>query len=185
MDRDFLQKSDLNLKLVVHTCCADCLLNTINYLQKKNIVPSEQNIVCLYYNPNIHPRSEYLERLNAIKKILPKEIKLVVADYKPKEYIDAIGETNSKPERCKICWTLRLKFLFDYAKKNNIKIVTTTLLSSNYQNREEILRIGKELEKEYGIKFLEVDTGENCKHSGFYKQNYCGCCLSLMEKMVD
>jgi epoxyqueuosine reductase len=184
MDKEFLNTSKVINYIVVHTCCADCLLNTVNYLQENNLISSEKDIISLYYNPNIHPRSEFLERLNAIKSILPKESKLIVPNYKPREYVERIRDKRSKPDRCKVCWNLRLKFLFDYAKENDIKVVTTTLLTSKYQDREKIIKIGKEFEKEYGIKFLEIDSKENCKHVGFYKQNYCGCCFSLLEKLT-
>lgn len=60
--------------------------------------------------------------------------------------------------------------------------MTTTLLSSHYQNKEIIEKIGKDLEKEYKIKFLiPKEINKELKTSGFYKQNYCGCCYSLVE----
>ena len=49
---------------------------------------------------------------------------------------------------------------------------------------QEIIKIGKEYEKEYGIKFVEINSEENTKNVGFYKQNYCGCCYSLVERMT-
>ena len=86
-------------------------------------------IVSLYYNPNIHPKSEYMERLRALKntisEIQEKNIKLVVPDYKPKEYIQNIAKEG---ERCPKCWELRLRFLFDYAKLKGFNLVTSTLL---------------------------------------------------------
>ena len=171
-------------KILIHTCCADCLLNSVNYLKKKKLIDNSSKIVSLFYNPNIHPRSEYLARLKAVKKVIGEDIRLVVPDYKPKEHITAIKNLTRKDRRCSLCWDLRIKFLFNYAKENEFDVVTTTLLTSPYQNRKEILEIGKKYEKEYGIKFLKVGSEENCKNVGFYKQNYCGCCFSLVEKML-
>ena len=54
--------------LIIHTCCADCLLNAFFYIKKSRGVIDKRNEITLFYNPNIHPRSEYLERLNAVKK---------------------------------------------------------------------------------------------------------------------
>ena len=43
----------------------------------------------------------------------------------------------------------------------------------------------QELEKEFAIQF---SVPKECKqeiHKGFYKQNYCGCCYSLVERMNE
>lgn len=177
--------------ILIHTCCADCLLNTVKNLKKAGHITSKSNIALLFYNPNIHPRSEYLERLNAVKKILPKvqeyaNTKLTIPNYSPKEYFAQIlPKGTDEATRCVFCWQMRLKNLFEYAKKNGFEYVTTTLLTSHYQDRDKILQIAHALAKEYGIALLEVDHLCNEKHSGFYKQNYCGCCFSLTEKYLE
>ncbi len=177
--------------ILVHTCCADCLLNTMQYLVENEQISSDDSLTVFFYNPNIHPRSEYLERLNALKEILPRveehiKTKLVIPSYSPKEYFSKVLPVSTKVgERCIYCWELRLKALFDYAKTNRFQYVTTTLLTSHYQNRKKIVEIGSVLEKEYKITFLKVNHLCNEKHKGFYKQNYCGCCFSLVEKNLD
>lgn len=160
------------MKILIHNCCADCLLKMTNSLKDE--------VVAYFYNPNIHPRAEYLARLKAIQKITKDyNIKLIVPDWSPKEYFEKIKDKNN---RCDICWKLRLNKTFEYAKKNDFEAVTTTLLSSHYQNKEIIEKIGKDLEKEYKIKFLiPKKINRELKTSGFYKQNYCGCCYSLVE----
>lgn len=168
-------------KILIHTCCADCFLNTIGYLENEGIINNQTEITSFFYNPNIHPRSEYIERLNALKKILSKDIKLVVPDYRPTDYFKSI---EGKKERCIGCWEVRLKRLFEYAKDNNIYNVTSTLLVSLYQERSKITDISKRLNREYGLNFVNIDSKHNCKHKGFYKQNFCGCCYSLLEKMT-
>ena len=176
------------MKILVHSCCADCLLKIVNSL--------EDEVVAYFYNPNIHPRAEYLARLKAIQKVAEdNKIKLVVPDWSPKEYFSNLPKSlfhqpslkvtawqGKRDLRCRKCWKLRLNKTFEYAKLNNFEMVSTTLLSSHYQNKEMIKEIGKELEKEYKIKFLvpkKIDR--ELKTSGFYKQNYCGCCFSLTE----
>ena len=166
------------MKILVHTCCADCLLKITNSLKDE--------MVAYFYNPNIHPRAEYLARLKAIQKITEEsKIKLIVPDWSPKEYFEIKPFPNpslDRAGRCGNCWNLRLNKTFEYAKKNNFDMVTTTLLSSHYQNKKTIEKIGKELEKEYKIKFLiPKKINRELKTSGFYKQNYCGCCYSLAE----
>ena len=164
--------------ILIHTCCADCLLNTLTYLY------THRDITVLFYNPNIHPRAEFLERLNAVKIVLKDfpNIKLLIPDYKPSEYFESIKKEKT---RCIGCWKQRLGHLFAYAKEHNFKYVTSTLINSSYQNREEILKIAHNLENIYSIDFI---TPKECKqevHKGFYKQNFCGCCYSLVERMNE
>ena len=164
--------------ILIHTCCADCLLNTLS------CIGQTENITVLFYNPNIHPRSEFQERVNAVKVILQKypAVTLAIPDYRPKEYFESI---KNEKIRCFGCWTLRLRYLFEYAKQHEFEKVTSTLVSSSYQNRGEILTIAQELEKEFAIQF---SVPKECKqeiHKGFYKQNYCGCCYSLVERMNE
>lgn len=176
-------------KILIHTCCADCLLNALNYLNKGEYINNDSEIISLFYNPNIHPRAEYLERLNAVKKILPDlkkhwNIKIVIPNYSPKEYMKKIL-SNKDVNRCDKCWELRINYLFEYAKKENINNLTTTLLTSHYQEKERIMQVVNMLNKKYNLNFVEIDSSLNEKHSGFYKQNYCGCCFSLTEKMIS
>jgi len=175
-------------KILIHTCCADCLLNALSFLEEKEYINQNSEILSLFYNPNIHPRAEYLERLNAVKKILPDlkkrwSINIIIPSYSPKEYMSKVLLSNSK-NRCDNCWEVRIKFLFEYAKKENIHYLTTTLLTSHYQEKDRILKIAKDTNKNYNLEFVELDSSLNETHSGFYKQNYCGCCFSLTEKMV-
>jgi len=164
--------------ILIHTCCADCLLNTLSTTEQK------ENISVLFYNPNIHPRAEFLERLNAVRIILKDypNIKLVIPDYRPSEYF---GSIKKEGKRCTGCWKQRLGYLFKYAKDNEFESVTSTLISSAYQNREEILQIAKILEKEFSIPFIIPKEFKQEVHKGFYKQNYCGCCYSLNERMNE
>ena len=179
------------MKLLVHTCCADCLLKMADSLKNESV-----EIVGYFYNPNIHPRSEYLARLNAAKKICEEnKIKLIVADWSPREWFGVQnppvdkstsslknGGSLENKKRCEYCWNLRLKKTFEYAKEKGFETVSSTLITSHYQNKEKIIEIGKNLEKEFGIKFLVPEkVSSELKTSGFYKQNYCGCCYSLVE----
>jgi predicted adenine nucleotide alpha hydrolase (AANH) superfamily ATPase len=163
------------MKVLVHTCCADCLLKMVDSLKNETT-----EITAYFYNPNIHPRAEYLSRLKAVKQISEEnKIKLVVADWSPKEWFK---EVKGGSKRCEGCWNLRLRKTFEYASKNNFEVVATTLLSSHYQNKDKIYKLGKGLEDEFKIKFLIPEKiSRDLKTTGFYKQNYCGCCYSLVE----
>ena len=173
------------MKLLIHACCADCLLKFIDSVRSANKEISEIEIY--FYNPNIHPRSEYLARLKAIKKISEEnKIKLIVADWSPREWF-LITKPFPNPSldragRCINCWKLRLRKTFEYAKIKDFDKVSSTLLTSHYQDNKKIEKIAKELEDEYKIKFLvPKKVSKDLKTTGFYKQNYCGCCYSLVE----
>lgn len=176
--------------MLIHTCCANCYLHFL-----ENIKDDSQDITLLYYNPNIHPRSEWLTRLEALKKVSKaKNFDLKVINYKPKEYFDQIkilqkanSELIKNPKtRCPFCWTLRLEKTFAYAQKHGHKQVTTTLLMSQHQDHKTITRIGHQLAKKYGVNFLVFEDIKPCeKFCGFYKQNYCGCIYSLSEKFEE
>lgn len=211
------------MKLLIHACCADCLLKYINSIREKNKKISE--IEVYFYNPNIHPRAEYLARLKAIQKITEEnKIKLIVADWSPREWFETLrtsgtsldpskadafsrageretlkqqnppvstevetfslkkGGSQKIKSRCEGCWNLRLNKTFEYAKNKKFDLVSSTLITSHYQNSKKIKEIAKDLENEYKIKFLiPKKVSKDLKTSGFYKQNYCGCCYSLVE----
>jgi predicted adenine nucleotide alpha hydrolase (AANH) superfamily ATPase len=174
------------MKILIHACCADCLLKFVDSIKTENKEILE--IEGYFYNPNIHPRSEYLARLKAIKKIAEENgIKLVAADWSPREWFNNVKTTLPSLKkggnmRCEGCWELRLRKTFEYAKEKGFELVSSTLITSHYQNSEKIGQIANELEKEFGIKFLTPKkVNKDLKTKGFYKQNYCGCCYSLVE----
>lgn len=174
-------------KIVIHTCCADCLIHLIEALEEEKQISSETEIILLYYNPNIHPKTEYMERLNALKIVLKeryseRKMKLVIPDYKPQEYFESIV---GKEKRCLGCWELRLSKAFEYAKAHDIHYVSSTLLGSHYQDKEIITSIARQLEDKDMQAIYPTQEHEHPINRGFYKQNYCGCCFSLTEKLWE
>ncbi|MBU1119623.1 epoxyqueuosine reductase QueH [Patescibacteria group bacterium] len=174
-------------KILVHTCCADCLIHLVEALEEEKQIDNTTALTLFYYNPNIHPKTEYMERLNAVKLVLKekykdRDIKLVVPDYKPQEYFESIA---GKERRCLGCWGLRLTKTFEYAKEKGIEYVSSTLLGSHYQDKEAIEKIAKELEDNDTKLVYPLKEHNHSINRGFYKQNFCGCCYSLNEKLHD
>ena len=181
--------------LLLHVCCADCGLKLMESI-KNQLKIEDKQILIYFYNPNIHPRSEWLSRQAAVKKILGK-YKIVIGDWEPKKYfgmIAKVSETNNinkntwpqKEIRCSGCWQLRLEETFKKAKELEIEMVSTSLFASAYQNFGKITEIGLCLSQEYQVKFWGPgEINRSKKTSGFYKQNYCGCSYSLVERMED
>jgi len=174
-------------KILIHTCCADCLIHLIEALEEEKQIGNSTKISLYFYNPNIHPKTEYMERLHAVKLVInekyaDRDIKLVVPDYKPQEYFESIV---GKEKRCIGCWELRLAKTFEYAKEKGLKYVSSTLLGSHYQDKEAIEKIAKELEDNDTKLVYPLKEHDHSINRGFYKQNFCGCCYSLNEKLYD
>ena len=77
-----------------------------------------------------------------------------------------------------------MRNLAKLAKENNFDFFTTTLSVSPHKNAVWINEIGKELENEFGVKFLTSDfkkkngylrSLELSREYGLYRQEYCGC----------
>lgn len=179
--------------MLLHTCCADCLLKIYQTLSEAQ----RQDLQIFFYNPNIYPREEYMTRLSAVKRVaatLTPKPKVLVPHYQPQTYFEALEPSSSSGEcfriipqrqRCPRCWKLRLQALFEYAVANNIKTVSSTLLASSYQDVKTIVKIAQELAREYQLDFYVPDASQldhPLPTCGFYKQYYCGCLYSLVEK---
>ncbi|MBU4458022.1 MAG: epoxyqueuosine reductase QueH, partial [Candidatus Omnitrophica bacterium] len=52
------------MKLLLHICCGPCAIYPIKHLAGKKF----DEIVGYYYNPNIHPPSEFKKRRDALKE---------------------------------------------------------------------------------------------------------------------
>lgn len=167
------------MRILLHACCADCTLKFLASSQG-------YEVVIYYYNPNIHPRSEYQERLKAIQKIAQDhKIKLVIPNWQPKDYFQAqiVGKG---ARRCHNCWNLRLGSSAEYAKVNGFTHLSTTLLTSHYQDQDKVKEIGNCICKDKGLEFYIPESICSDLHtSGFYKQSYCGCCYSLVERFQE
>ncbi len=186
---EILENLDNTPKLLLHACCAPCSSYTIEYLS------NYFEITILYYNPNIHPETEYLRRLNELKNFLIRfktknKVTLKEVKYNSKEYFNAVkGYENfgERSIRCYKCYELRMNEAAKFAKENKFDYFTTTLSISPYKNAEWINEIGEKLEKKYNIKYLYSDfkkkngykrSIELSNEYGLYRQDYCGCIFS-------
>lgn len=166
-------------RLLLHTCCADCAVKSLSALG--TALPKYQ-IILYFGNSNIHPRSEWLARLNAMKTIAKdRGIELVTGDWSPKDWFKAIDHNpeNTGLRRCRLCWEQRLEEAASYAEKTRPGLLSTSLLSSHYQNTDIIIEIGYDVSKRHGLEFITYEPDKDMQTRGFYKQNYCGCCYSL------
>ena len=172
-------------KLLLHTCCAPCVTVPLERLK-----PDFQ-ITCYFYNPNIHPKKEYLKRLNELKKLLDDfHIKMIVADYEVKRWLQLVRGLEDVPEggkRCEVCFRMRLEQTARFARENNYDAFTTVMSISPHKNADLLNRIGNELSQEFGVDYIEANfkkkdgfkrSVELSKKYNLYRQNYCGCIYS-------
>lgn len=165
----------------MHTCCAPCSVYCIDKLREEGIEPT-----AYWYNPNIHPYTEYKARRECLKEYT-KSINVQAIfeeEYGLDEFCkEAVKNLNA---RCvNYCYPVRLRKTFEYAKEHGYDTVTTTLLYSIYQKHDFIKKLMEQYSEEYGIDFLYRDfrvgfwEGHQKAHDlGLYMQKYCGCIFS-------
>ena len=171
----------------MHTCCAPCSVYCIDSLRSEGIEP-----IVYWYNPNIHPYTEYKQRRDTLKEYT-KSINIEAIfeeNYGLREFTkNVIGDLEN---RCvNYCYPIRLEKTAKYAKENGYDAFTTTLLVSPYQNHEELNKIGEDLAKKYGVEFLYRDFRigfregqKKARELGLYMQKYCGCVFSEEDRYL-
>jgi len=172
-------------KILVHICCLPCFLHPYEVLKNDGY-----EIIGCFYNPNIHPSSEYEKRLIEVEKFFKdNNMRLIVGDYDIKEYFKVSNEFSN---RCKGCYSLRLRKTFLLAEELGIKYITTTLFVSIYQPRNIILETGKKLSENFNASFLSYDfrlgyyeANKIAKNNNIYNQKYCGCIFSESERFFS
>lgn len=173
------------MKLLLHTCCAPCMIYPLEQLKKRRF-----EITGFFYNPNIHPFAEYKKRKQAAADFTKTaDIKIIYPEYNPAEFFQAAALKEDRPERCSLCWSLRLQRTALTAKELGCNYFSTTLLVSPYQNQEELKEIGSDIAKEESVDFYFQDfrpgfkeARDEAKEKGIYCQNYCGCIYSEIER---
>ena len=169
-------------RLLLHTCCGPCLIRPGETLK------AEYEITSYYYNPNIHPTTEYIQRLETLAAYCRDNgYKLVVGEYEPQRHL--IEVAGLAEARCAACYRLRLMEAARYAAQNGFDAFSTTLTVSPYQKHDLIEAKGEQAGEEYDVEFVYRDFRalyregqETARTLGMYRQPYCGCIYSEMER---
>jgi len=171
-----------NPKILVHICCAPDGLYVMEILRK------DYNVSGFFYNPNIHPFSEYKLRLEETKKVSHLlSFDLIEGDYDAHRWFKITQKYKNEPEkgrRCDICYALRLKKTAETAARLHFDLFTTVMSLSPWKKADVLNRIGKMFGQRHGIDFLEANFKKKdgfrksvilSRQYGLYRQNYCGC----------
>lgn len=178
----------MNKKLLIHACCAPCS----SYVYEK-LLADGFSLSGYFYNPNIHPESEYKIRRDEFMWFSEmKGYNVKSAEDDVDLWFESVKGLENEPEkgkRCEVCFRLRLEKTALEAKNNGYDIFGTVLTISPHKDSKTINRIGKELENKYEIEFLEADFKKNdgfkksielSRKHNLYRQKYCGCKYSIV-----
>ncbi|MDP2905522.1 MAG: epoxyqueuosine reductase QueH [Candidatus Omnitrophota bacterium] len=173
------------MKLLLHTCCAPCLIYPLERLREQGFAP-----VAYYYNPNIHPLAEYNLRMQAAEELAAgMSADFISPEYRPQDFFRAVCNNESGKERCLACWNLRMERSAEFARANGFDYFSTTLLVSPYQDQDALKEIGVSVAAKKGVKFHGEDfrpgfrkAHERARAKGIYCQKYCGCLYSEIER---
>jgi len=172
-------------KLLLHICCAPCSTHVLTLLSEIS------DPTGYFYNPNIHPHSEYRLRLQTAERhFIERGIPLITPEYQPREWFSRIKGAEGEPEggaRCALCFRIRLEETARAAAALQFDLFGTTLSISPHKDARLINQIGRDAGSSFQIRFYEADFkkaggyNESClmsKSLGLYRQNYCGCIFS-------
>jgi len=161
-------------------------------LQKLREDYPEERLIGFFYDPNIHPYSEYYLRLLDVKRSCDMlGIELIEGEYDVNSWLEAVRGLESEPEkgkRCSICFDKRFRVSAKMANSLNEKRWTSTLLISPKKSIEQLREVGEEISKKYNIEFISLDYRKNsgtqqqnilAKRDKLYRQDYCGCIFGL------
>ncbi len=175
--------------MLVHICCA---VDSHYFLQKLREEYPDEPLTGFFYDPNIHPYSEYRLRLLEVERSCRKlGIELIEGDYDVEAWLEAVRGLENEPEkgaRCGLCFDRRFEVSAAKAAELGKKIFTSTLLTSPKKSLSQLEEEGRRIAERYGIRFLAPDyrkasgTQEQnrmAKEERLYRQDYCGCLYAL------
>ncbi len=172
-------------RVLLHICCAPCAVYTVQALKAEGF-----QVTGLFYNPNIHPAAEYVRRRDTLRQFEAElGIRVIYkdAEYDPALYFREVAFREAN--RCFHCYRLRLEKTLFIAKRGEFDFFTTTLLYSKHQKHDEIAALARDMATGSKAKFLYRDFRagwqegiEKSKAMGMYRQDYCGCLYSEVER---
>ena len=174
------------MKILLHICCAPCANQCIEVLRGDGL-----EVTGFWFNPNIHPFTEYRARRNTVREYLETiDVKLIEQnDYALRPFVRAVAEDIAN--RCGKCYEMRLFEAARQAKDGGFDSFTSSLFISPYQNHELMRDTAERAAAEYGVEFLYRDfrpyfrAGQDrARELGMYMQKYCGCVFSEEERYL-
>lgn len=182
--------------LLLHVCCAPCSSSVLERLGQIF------KITCLFYNPNITEEEEYQKRLLELKRFTKSlktkyEVSVLEGRYNKEVFLEqskGLEQEKERGKRCYLCYQLRLEETARLAEEKKYDYFATTLTLSPYKNSDYVNEIGKKLDEKYQSIYLYSDfkkkngykrSIELSKEYNLYRQDYCGCIYSKLERIAQ
>lgn len=177
-------------RVLMHSCCAPCAGDLMERMKESGI-----DVTIFFYNPNIHPKKEYLIRKEENIRFAEKlGIPFVDADYDVQNWFKRAKGMEWEPERgirCTACFDMRFERTALHAFENGFTTITSSLGISRWKNMDQINDCGIRAAGHYeGVNYWTYNWRkeggaarmyEIAKREEFYKQEYCGCIFSLRD----
>lgn len=174
------------MKTLLHICCAPCANQCIDALRQEGM-----EVTGFWYNPNIHPFTEYRSRRNCVREYAKTiDLPLLEEDiYGLRPFVRAVAQDIE--HRCIKCYEMRLFRAAQTAAQAGFDSFTSSLFISPYQNHELMRQTALRAAQTYGVEFCYRDFRplfrkgqERARELGFYMQKYCGCVFSEQERYL-
>ena len=195
MERELarIAESAVRPRLLLHACCAPCSSYALEALT------ASFDIDVFYYNPNISPREEFDKRVAELERLVAQmsrenAIRVIVGDWDSEAFAAMCRGLEDAPEggaRCERCFRMRLAASAKKAAEIGCDWFTTTLTISPLKDAQLLNAIGMQMGEQAGVKWLPSDFKKkdgykrSCELSalyGLYRQDYCGCVYSKIER---
>jgi predicted adenine nucleotide alpha hydrolase (AANH) superfamily ATPase len=176
-------------KLLLHICCGPDEAWVVHTLRDR------YELSCFFCNSNIAPDSEYeLRRGEAARAAHYYGVPFVADEYLPASWEEAVAGVDDTPEggeRCRRCFLLRLRCTALFCSTNGFPAFTTVMSVSPHKRISLLNECGNQAATEAGVQFVPFDFKKNdgfrksiilSKELGLYRQDYCGCRLSKVER---
>ena len=174
------------MKILLHACCAPCANRPIADLQTQG-----HDVTAFWYNPNIHPFTEYRSRRNCLRDYTT-EIGLPLIerdDYGLRPFVREVAANIDG--RCLKCYEMRFWETARQAAEGGFDAFTSSLFISPYQQHELMRDVAETAAREFWVSFFYQDfrplfrDGQAfAREHGFYMQKYCGCIFSEQERYL-
>jgi predicted adenine nucleotide alpha hydrolase (AANH) superfamily ATPase len=178
-------------KLLLHICCAPDEAYAVDLLK------DSYSLRCFFCNPNIFPSEEYDLRLNEAKKAsMIYGVPFTWDDYDPGSWSAAINGLTDTPEgggRCRECFLLRLSRTAEVCSLMGWPSFGTVMSVSPHKKVPMLDEAGTKAAAAYGVEYVSFDFKKKdgfrksiilSQQLGLYRQNYCGCSLSMNEAEI-
>lgn len=178
--------------MLVHICCS---VDSHYFLQRLRKELPDEPLVGYFYDPNIHPYSEFLLRYEDVKRSCERlGIELIMGEYEYESWLAGTKGLENEPEkgkRCAYCFDFRVGNSAQKAIEFGHRSITTTLLMSPKKDFAQLTNALERAVAGTGLEIFAVDFRANggtneqfelAKKDKLYHQNYCGCVFGLSKQ---